>query len=390
MESLSITGRGSLHSRFPVLIAVFALLVLVASEANGIDACVGPTTNSITVTLLSNSATYVSIPFTRKPAFCGWVKTISHNTITVVDDTDSPPTPGLNTLTPGGSNSYCVVITSGLKEGAIYTTNNTVAITTNSVTVNSPPDSCEDLTGVAVGGANVGDRIAVIPDWTLATLWPGAPPNGVTQGINTSFATSITLFTEQHPFGETFLYRGPMVVGGAGWYATSTITVRRPNQSIPPYQTLKIVQPAAASNITFTPPGGEAGYEIKYTTRTCLIAPPAGPDPDYNFVSNYHYYSSGSGQTLDSSGLTNSIVASDTSASPPQITDQMLAFDNAERNQFKTPAHIYIYDVNHWADLKNPPYTTDRGGDQVFQAGTGVVIVRKPSASSPLIWVDPL
>jgi uncharacterized protein (TIGR02597 family) len=378
MRASNNVGYGSLLSCSAIIFGLLAFLSAAGNDAiAGADACVGPSSNSVTINAPASSSTFFSIPFTRPPAFCGWVSVVATDTITVVDDLGAAP--NLPALTPG-PDSYYIVITSGAKEGAVYTTNGAVAMVSNTVTVSPTPGSCEDLTGVTGGGAGVGDRIAIIPYWTIATVWPGSPPVVITAGSDPSAATNILLWNPATQSFRVYYYK-TSGLGGTGWRSSTSTSIDASNQRFQPNETIGIVQHAGGPDLSFT----VAGYEVKHTTRACLIKDPLG-SVGFNFVSNSHYYSPGSGQTLDASGLASSLVASDLSASPPQINDQLLVYDSAN----STPSHIYIYQAGHWADLNNPPYTVDRGASRVFEAGTGIVIVRVPSGPSPLIWVDPL
>jgi len=108
--------------------------------ARAVDACSEPT-GSLSITLLTNSDTYVSIPYTRAPLFCGTVQSASGNSVTVQGS------PGwiAGQRSQQTTNHYFpnyVVPTSGAKEGAHYT------ITNDSSDTFFVVDACEDLSGV--------------------------------------------------------------------------------------------------------------------------------------------------------------------------------------------------------------------------------------------------
>ena len=119
-----------------------------------------------TTSLLANSDTMISIPFTRVPEFAGAVQSISGNVITVAD------TPGWTTnqfvyvagLQP---KTYFVLIGEGAapnpKEGHSYFV---TANGTNTLTVDTSTDT--------LSGITAGMRVIVIPYWTPATIFPAS------------------------------------------------------------------------------------------------------------------------------------------------------------------------------------------------------------------------
>ncbi len=124
------------------------------------------------------------------------------------------------------------------------------------------------------------------------------------------------------------------------------------------------------------------GYIAQYTTRTCLYADNFTTNWD-NYVANYHSTT----RTLDQVNLAAAFAVSDPGTNPPAINDLLLVYDNAAMKINKAPAHVYFYYIDHWADLNNPPYSVNRGGDPVFVPGTGVTVRKRPG--NTLIWVNP-
>jgi uncharacterized protein (TIGR02597 family) len=274
MHAPSNAGRASSLHHVTLIFASIAIFTAVAQVALA-DAC-SSSPGSLTIPYAAGSSTYASIPFTRTPAFCGYVSNISANTITVVDDSGN--TPNLTTSTPG-PDSYYVVITSGTKEGAIYSTNASIAMTSDTVTVNPPPypppGSCEDLTGVAttgtlVGSANVGDQIAIIPYWTLNTVFPNG--DYVTHGVATT-ATQILVpsIVSGGIVYSVYYYAIASKTLSATWKNVALGNANANNQSLQPNVYFIVAQPGPAGG-SFT----VSGQEVQYTTRTCLVAQPTG------------------------------------------------------------------------------------------------------------------
>jgi uncharacterized protein (TIGR02597 family) len=346
------------------------------NSAPAIDACSEPT-GSLNIAMVPGSDMYLSIPFTRAPVYCGTVQsTAGSNCITVQG------APGwIDGQWQNGSNY--VVFTSSSKEGAVYEiTNNssdTLMVRTGDLDVDF---GCEDLTGVSTG-----DQLAIIPFWTLGTAFPGG--EGITPSLNTSASGRRTqlLFLDAHE--GSGIYRIPQIFYFYNFWRRSYPTT--PSSSnfndvvIYPDRHFIARQPTNVTTVTFVP----SGTVVQYATRTCLFQQRAftfgqlGFSGD-NYVANYHSTT----QTLNQSNLASASTASNPNANPPTINDLLFVYDNSYAVFNKTPSHIYFYDVDHWADLNNPPYSVDRGGDPVFAPGNGVTI-RKKTNSTSSVWSNP-
>jgi uncharacterized protein (TIGR02597 family) len=144
--------------------ACLAVLPQLVSAQTVATEAVGFTTN----TALGNSDTHISPPFVRPPAFVGGIQSTSGNTITV---SGSPFTP--NQFVYNGSsqrNHYYALVGSGPsanpKEGRTY------PITGNGSNTLTVQLSQDDLVGIP---ANT--QVTVIPNWTLATVFPPSDQN---------------------------------------------------------------------------------------------------------------------------------------------------------------------------------------------------------------------
>ena len=376
MQAPYKTGLGLLLHRMSVILIAFA--VFTAAEDTMADPCsLSTVTFTINNAVLSGSDTYISIPVTPAPVFCGWVSSISGSAITVVDDTGATPNFTGQSWYGAAHMTYYVIFTSGVKQGEIYTTN---AIGAASVTVNTPTDCGDDLTGVLQGGKGVGDQLAIIPYWTLNTVWPGGA--GVTGANSAANGTDILLWNPVTQSSALYWYR---TTGATpGWRSSASAVVSANDQIIQPNWTILIHQQVSKPTLNFT----VTGSEIEYQTASCLYAPGLA----YSFVSNNHYYPTG-GQTLGASGLANAFTPSYPFASPPQYNDELLLYDNTATGFNKAPIHTYIYFNNSgtwiWGDLNHAPITTDRSSDLVFTPGTGVVISKAAASSTKTYWYDP-
>jgi uncharacterized protein (TIGR02597 family) len=263
-----------------------------------------------------------------------------------------------------------VVLTGGSEEGAIY-----------SITNNSSDSlyvaGCENLAGVGFGS-----QLAIIPYWTLGTVFPSGTGITVSPGTTSSGRRTEIFFRDSHTYsgvlpGATyFFYNSHWRKLGASTSSNYDDVVILPDQ---PFIARQSNQSPTA---TFT----ASGSVVQYFTRTCLYPMVTNVVPGFtgdNLVANYHSTT----QTLDQSNLSAALIASDPGANPPAINDLLFVYDNAAMIKNKSPSRIYFYNVDHWTDLSRPPYDVNRGGDPVFVPGTGVTIRRRTGTIS--VWVNP-
>jgi uncharacterized protein (TIGR02597 family) len=365
MNAANATTNGPWYKSLPHLFFSLVFCLASANSARAVDACSAPT-GSLTITLLTNSDTYVSIPFTRAPEFCGTVQSVSNNAITVQGSPGWTNGQWSTPTTPNQYFPYYAVLTSGSKEGVLGTITNHSADTLILVGV------CPELTG-----ASAGDQLAIVPFWTLNTVFPSG--TGVVASTLVSTRTQI-LFPaipglSGLPPSHVYYY-----LNNAWRRSTPAAPASSNFNDVPvlPDKFFIARQNNNARTTTFAP----TGSVVQYTTRMCLYASASSPAYD-NFVANYHSTT----QTLDQANLAAAITASNPGATNPAINDLLLVYDNAAMKKNKAPAHVYFYNVDHWADLNNPPYSVNRGGDPVFIPGTGLTIRRSPGSVS--VWVNP-
>jgi uncharacterized protein (TIGR02597 family) len=371
MKAMNATSGRQLVTGFVCVLSAFAIGTAGEHVALAVDACSEPT-GSLALTFLTNSDTYVSIPFTRVPLCCGTVQSVSNNAITV-QGAPGWATGQWSQVTSNGYFPNYVVLTSGAKQGATFIITNNSSDTLDTL---APLPGCDDLSGVSAG-----DQLAVVPYWTLGTVFPGGA--GITPSIS---STTSGLRTEL-----LFLHSGPYWSGlpptaAYGFYFYNSHW-RRSFPSIAPTsnfdgvvilpdQYFIVRQMPKSPTTTFT----AGGNIVQYSTRTCLYADSVTTNWD-NYVANYHSTT----QTLDQAGLAAAFTASNPGATNPAINDLLLVYDNTAMKMTKAPAHVYFYYIDHWADLNNPPYTINRGGDPVFIPGTGVTVRKRPGSTQ--VWV---
>ena len=124
----------------------------------------------ITTNCLTNSSTYLGLPFTRPSEFVGTVASVSGSTVVV---SGTPSWTGTTFTYAKGTQpkTYYAIFgpsTSGTysREGASYTV---VGSDSNSLTLN--------LNGDDISGVPVSSQVSVLPYWTLNTVFPSSDAN---------------------------------------------------------------------------------------------------------------------------------------------------------------------------------------------------------------------
>ncbi|HTG44729.1 MAG TPA: TIGR02597 family protein, partial [Verrucomicrobiae bacterium] len=118
--------------------------------------------------LLGNSDTLVSIPYLRPPVELGATVSVSGNQLRL---RGAPAWAANQWVYAAGvqTNTYFLLFRSGVREGESYT-----------ITGNTSDTLILDLEGKSLTGAASGDRVEIIPYWTLGTIFPGG------QGVHSS------------------------------------------------------------------------------------------------------------------------------------------------------------------------------------------------------------
>jgi uncharacterized protein (TIGR02597 family) len=121
-----------------------------------------------TAALLGQSDSAISLPFVRPPVFVGGIESASGNIITV---SGRPWTMNQFVYAPGTQpNRYYALVgpasSANPKEGHTYPI---IANSADSLTVDLGPDN---LNGIPTNA-----RVSVIPNWTLATVFPASDQN---------------------------------------------------------------------------------------------------------------------------------------------------------------------------------------------------------------------
>jgi uncharacterized protein (TIGR02597 family) len=315
------------------------------------------------LSLLGNSDTVFSFAFTRPEFAAGLVGNVSGSQIQV----NGPPdwTPGQLVYQTGVQpNTYYLFIYSGALEGRSYTITNNG---TDTVTVNSKGD---DLTAL---GLLAGDRVSIIPYWTLGTAFAGG--NGIYPNTNPLPVNSPTevLLPDLNGTGKNRSASKTFFYWQGAWRATDEGNVNKDDQVLLP-NTSVIVRHNVAGSTVCTVPGG-----VIITKISIRLAVWASGQQD-NFVSLARPMP----VSLDDSGL---ISSGAFSPSPSLLsrTDELLVFDNTLAAKNKSASATYFYWNGAWREQSNP---SNLGAVQVFTPGTAVIIRKAASAVAPPVWIN--
>ena len=335
------------------------------------------------VVALGDSDTRFSVPLHRAAVFLGTVKLLGGtggSSLTV----EGAPAWGANTFAyAAGSqaNTYYVSLATGAKAGMYYT-----------ITANSADTLTLDLAGDTLngtGGVQPGNELAIIPYWTLTTLFPGQQGiTGTTSAGGSGAATKI-LFANNSTAGINlspstgyFYYTG---AGGTGpsWRRAGSGATRLDDEVLYPDSYIVIRQDGIGTSTLLSATGTVALGERKYVLGT--LAPDTAQD-------NAIAIEVAVPMTLAQSRLFESGAFEGTSsAGGAGGGDRLLAFDDLAAAYNKSPSAIYFYYTGtggggpSWR--RSGTGVTNMNTEPVFQPGKGYVIRKaaKPQAGTQ-IW----
>src|SRR5438477_3976241 len=324
------------------------------------------TTNPVGFTItscLANSDTYLGIPFTRPPEFTGTIHSVGGNVLTING------TPGWSDnqfVYAAGSQPkhYYVLIGNGgatnPKEGHIY---QVISNGSNTLSVDAAFDN---LTGIV---ANT--QITVIPYWTPATIFP-ASDAGVSFTPTSSPPTYQTLlrFPNYSAPGINQPYAAEYYFNSGAWRLVSDGFNNPPDHGDDPllpdgYFVVRNANGAPTRLLR------AVGSVLMKKMAVPLFAAPAGKQD--NLVAMIRPL----GVSLDATGLAaidNSFVQN----------DQLLLFNNAQRQLNKHPYKIYTYN-DGWRLSTDP--TGDHGKD-VIPAGSAMIVRKAATPDGPIFWTN--
>lgn len=352
---------------------LFPAVALITS-LSGLDRTAGEVTVATdpvgisTASLLGNSDTYVSIPFTRAPEFIAAISSAaSSGTTGIITVAGGPWT--ANQFVYGGTqhNHYYALIGpitgTGTKEGHTYliTGNGT-----GTLTVDTSNDDSSNLSAIP---ANT--QIQVIPYWTLATVFP-ASDAGISFTVTSSPPTYQTLLRipNYSAPGVNQPYAAEYYFKDGAWRLVSDGFSNPLDHGDDLFLPDRYFVVRNANGAT-TLPLRAFGAVLTKKTAVALFAAQTGKQD--NALAMIRPV----GVTLDETGLApidNSFVQN----------DQLLLFNNARRQFDKRPYKIYMYN-DGWRLASD---TLGDHGKDIIPAGAAMIVRKAASSGAPVFWIN--
>lgn len=313
------------------------------------------------IELLGNSDTFVSTPYLRPTEAMGTVVSIDNNIVTV-GGSPAWSAGQFVYITGAQTNSYFLLFLNGAKEGCYF-----------GITNNGTDTLSLDLAGDTLSSVAVGDRVAIHPYWTMATLFPNGQsvhacpnpgfryteifiPNFNGAGVNLSAAKTYYYFTNS---------------SGGNWRLFPQMTNNNNDVLLP--DVFFIVRHNLDIDTTLTIHGSVvcSKWSIGLATLTSgkqdnIVSLPRPAE-----------------MTLNESGLIESGAFS-SSPNPGFRTDELFTFDNTVKMKNKSASATYYYYASLWRHF---PSMADAGNETPFKPGNAVII-RKASGTTMPVWIN--
>lgn len=321
--------------------------------------------------LRAGSDTLVSLPLQRAALVECPISQVAFNQITPVGYFASIPAGG----------AYLLVM-SGALEGAVLPVTSTVS--THTLVVDAGTYNLSSLKTEVANGSGQGDLVALIPYWTLDTVFPAGA--GVQASSNRALLNTQVLAYDDTAIGTNlsaaavYFYFAGDGSYAAGWYRFGDMSATAGGTRIPPHRYFVVRNPAGAeTEILLTGAVRMAGYSIPLATLQ------AGRDQD-NFVALPVPLP----VTLAGSGLQESgAFAVSTNRALPQ--DQLLVFDNTVVGQNKSASAVYFYfagNTSFAAGWYRFGDMTQTAGNFTLKPGNGYIIRKHATTPAEIrTWV---
>lgn len=325
-----------------------------------------------TSTLLSNSDSFISLPFVRPPIFVGGIQSASGNTITV---SGNPWTANQFVYAAGSQpNHYYALIgpasTSNPKEGHTYPI---LGNGTNTLTVELSQDN---LVGIPANA-----QVSIIPNWTLATAFPASDQNvSFTPTISTSAYKTQIRVPDASAAGTnlpytTYFFSNNVngTTGNVGWRLLGDNLTNHGDDPLLPDSYFVVRNLNGAPTLPLVSLGSVL---LKKLTVPLMTSTSTAQDNPVGIL-----------RPLDVSLNATGLKATDGSFVP---NDQLLVFNNAQAGFDKAPSVIYYQDPaapeSPWRAVGDP--VSDRGGDAI-RLGTGFIIRKAATAGGQVaFWTN--
>ena len=339
-----------------------------------------------TISCLSNSDTFVSLPFTRRPEFVGPIQSVSGNTIVV---NGTPWTAGQFVYAAGTQpKRYYALIgpasTANPKEGrTFFITGNS----SNTLTLDTTPDQ---LSGIPAGA-----QLLVIPYWTLKTVFPASnadfsfTPTSSTRSFKTEVlipandATGVNLAYSRIYFFSNNVNNS---TGNIGWRALGDNSTDHGDDPLAPDSYFAVRNWNSAPTIPLI----SVGAVLTKKLSVPLVAPASGSPGQDRAVGMVRPVD----VTLANTGLSpvdgSFVATTDTN----DFKDRLLVYDNAQVAFNKAPSAVYFYSNNVNSTTSNVGWrlvgdnTTPHDND-VIPAGSGFIIRKAGNGvGQTVVWTN--
>jgi len=319
--------------------------------------------------LRGNSDTIVSLPLLRPALASGSIQSAGSGQLTMTITVPTIPT---------DSGAYVLVLTGAL-EGAVLPI--TAFDGQSTLTVTTGAYSLGNLQTESVNGTGQGDLAAIVPYWTLDTVFPGGA------GINASTSpsvrnTEIQLYTAPAPgtnqvASAIFFYFSGNAAKAAGWYQVGNTATALGSQQLVPNSYFVVRNKIAGDQTVYLAGCVQmAGYNVAVSTLAANTA-----------QDNLLGLPVGASLTASAANLVGS-GAFAASPSSTAVADEVLTFDNTVVAENKVPAASYYYcsgtqgQPAGWYAVGNAtsPVTLN------FAPGQGFIIRKKAVATAQTAW----
>jgi uncharacterized protein (TIGR02597 family) len=313
-----------------------------------------------TASLLANSDTCVSIPFTRPPEFIGAIQSISGSTITV---SGTPGWVGNQFVYAGGTQSKHYYVLLGASGSANPKEGHTYAVTANGSNTLTIDTTHDDLSGIPASS-----RLVLIPYWTLATVFPPADANVsfTPTSSTTSYQTLIripdnTASGTDLPYSPVYLFSSNIdgTSNNSGWRRVGDNTTDHGDDTLLSDSYFVVRNSNGAPTLPLSTLG--AVLMRKWTVPLMTSVNQAQDNP-VSIIRPLNVALNGTGLgPVDGSFVAN---------------DQLLFFDNSQVAFDKAPSAVYYYDTsvgNSGGWRLSGGGVTDHGTD-VIRPGTGFMV----------------
>lgn len=328
-----------------------ALFILIASLMGWTPLAFSQTTSStppigfIRKDCPANSDTRLSIPLERQSEYIGPLLGVDGNLLTVEGDPDW--TADQFRFVQGTQDErFHIVFLSGTHAGRTYDVTGNAS---NSLTIDLGPD---DLAGVAAG-----DRIKLLPHWTLDSAFPEG------EGVNPS-ASNFQLETELlvQDSSTTGINLAPVksFFFTTSWKDFANVGGNAGSEVIRPHTPLLVRNKASSTSAVFI-------GVVPSETQAVPIRVPAGNGQQDNFVS----LSRPVPVRLRDAGLEPTFA---TSPFPFDLRDQLLVYDDTQIVINKSPRFTYFRDAGGTWRRFGESLDFDAGDEEIFTPGMGVIL----------------